>query len=58
MFMVGIYGGNTRPAEFNEISADNVSELKEMTDVRLHSVKFNKHIVIKLVAVICDSPAC
>ncbi|VDO50768.1 unnamed protein product [Schistosoma margrebowiei] len=39
VFMIGIYGGNTKPAEFNEISAETISEIKEMTDVGLPSVK-------------------
>ncbi|KAH9595574.1 hypothetical protein MS3_00000848 [Schistosoma haematobium] len=32
VFMIGIYGGNSKPAEFNEFSADTISEIKEMTD--------------------------
>lgn len=35
----------------------NISELKEISDVGLHSVESNKYIVIKLVAVIGDAPA-
>ncbi|CAH8556974.1 unnamed protein product [Schistosoma intercalatum] len=57
VFMIGIYGGNSKPAEFNEFSADTISEIKEMTDVGLFSVKFNKCIAIRLAAVICDAPA-
>ncbi|VDP78248.1 unnamed protein product [Schistosoma mattheei] len=55
--MIGIYGGNTKPAEFNEFSADTISGIKEMADVGLFSVKFNKYIAIRLAAVMCDSPA-
>ncbi|VDP38149.1 unnamed protein product [Schistosoma margrebowiei] len=55
--MMAIYGGNSKPAEFNEFSADTISEIKEMIDVGLFSVKFNKCIVIRLAAVICDVPA-
>ncbi|CAH8292682.1 unnamed protein product [Schistosoma rodhaini] len=57
VFMIGIYGGNTKPAQFNEISADTISEIKEMTETGLLSVRFNKYIAIKLSAVICDAPA-
>ncbi|VDP24712.1 unnamed protein product, partial [Schistosoma curassoni] len=57
VFMIGIYGGNSKPAEFNEFSADTISEIKEMTDVGLFSVKFNECIAITLAAVICDAPA-
>ncbi|VDP60750.1 unnamed protein product [Schistosoma mattheei] len=57
LFMIGIYGGNSKPAEFNEFSADTISEIKEMTDVGLFSVKFNKCISIRLAAVIYDAPA-
>ncbi|CAH8557459.1 unnamed protein product [Schistosoma margrebowiei] len=57
VFMIGIYGGNSKPAEFNEFSANTISEIKEMTDVGLFSVKFNKCIAIRLAAVICDAPA-
>ncbi|VDO61626.1 unnamed protein product [Schistosoma margrebowiei] len=57
VFMIGIYGGNSKPAEFNKFSADTISEIKEMTDVGLFSVKFNKYIAIRLAAVICDPPA-
>ncbi|CAH8609413.1 unnamed protein product [Schistosoma rodhaini] len=57
VFMIGIYGGNTKPAQFNEISAHTISEIKEMTDMGLLSVRFNKYIAIKLTAVICDAPA-
>lgn len=52
MFMIGTYGGNTKPIEFNEISADAISELKEMTDIGMLNVKLNKYIAIKLAAVI------
>uniref|UniRef100_A0A3Q0KTE6 DNA-directed RNA polymerase n=1 Tax=Schistosoma mansoni TaxID=6183 RepID=A0A3Q0KTE6_SCHMA len=55
--MIGIYGVNTKPAQFNEISADTISEIKEMTETGLLSVRFNKYIAIKLTAVICDAPA-
>ncbi|VDO91313.1 unnamed protein product [Schistosoma mattheei] len=55
--MIGIYGGNTKPAEFSEFSANTISEIKEMTDVGLSSVKPNKCIAFRLVSVICDSPA-
>ncbi|VDP64141.1 unnamed protein product [Schistosoma curassoni] len=57
VFMIGIYGGNSKPAEINEFSADTISEIKEMTDMGLFSVKFNKYIGIRLAAVICDAPA-
>ncbi|VDP80118.1 unnamed protein product [Schistosoma mattheei] len=57
VFMMGIYGGNSKPAGFNGFSADTISEIKEMTDVCLFSVKFNKFIAIRLAAVICDAPA-
>ncbi|VDP44907.1 unnamed protein product [Schistosoma mattheei] len=57
VFMIGIYGGNSKPAEFNEFSADTISETKETTDVGLFSVKFNKCIAIRLAAVIYDAPA-
>ncbi|XP_018647961.1 hypothetical protein Smp_101840 [Schistosoma mansoni] len=57
VFMIGIYGGDTKPAQFNEISADTISEIKEMTETGLLSVRFNKYIAIKLTAVICDAPA-
>uniref|UniRef100_A0A3Q0KUN2 Calcium-transporting atpase sarcoplasmic/endoplasmic reticulum type (Calcium pump),putative n=1 Tax=Schistosoma mansoni TaxID=6183 RepID=A0A3Q0KUN2_SCHMA len=57
VFMIGIYEGNTKPAQFNEISAETVSEIKEMTDMGPLSVKFNKYIAIKLTEVICDAPA-
>ncbi|VDO62659.1 unnamed protein product [Schistosoma margrebowiei] len=55
VFMIGIYGGNSKPAEFNEFFADTISEIKEMTDVGLFSVKFNKCIAIRLAAVISDA---
>ncbi|VDP43595.1 unnamed protein product [Schistosoma margrebowiei] len=57
VFMIGIYVGNTKPAEFNKISADTISEIKEITDVGLLSFKFNKYIAIKLPVVICDAPS-
>lgn len=29
LFMIGIYGGNSEPAEFNEFSADTISEIND-----------------------------
>ncbi|VDP57671.1 unnamed protein product [Schistosoma curassoni] len=55
--MIGTYGGNSKPAVFNEFSADIISEIKEITDVSLFSVKFIKYIAIRFAAVICDAPA-
>lgn len=42
VFMIVLYGGNNKPAEFNEFSADTISETKEMSNVGLFSAKFNK----------------
>lgn len=57
VFMIGIYRENTKPVEFNEISAETISELREIGDPGLHRVGFNKYMAIKLVAVICDALA-
>lgn len=48
MFMIGMYGVKNKPAEMNEISADNISEIKVMTSRGLLSVKFKKDITIML----------
>lgn len=48
VFMIGIYGRNTKLEEFNEISADTISEIKEMTSVGMLSAKFNKYIAIHM----------
>lgn len=42
VFMIVLYGGNNKRAEFNEFSADTISETKEMSNVGLFSAKFNK----------------
>lgn len=52
VLLVGICWGNIGPAEFGEISVDIIYELKEMTDMGLFSVKFNKYIALKLVTVV------
>lgn len=55
VFIIGIYRGNIKSAEFNEFSPDKISEIKGMTDVGLFSVKINIKVAIKLSAVICDN---
>ncbi|XP_018649253.1 hypothetical protein Smp_063550 [Schistosoma mansoni] len=54
--MIGVYGENTKLAEFNEITADTISELKEI-DVGLFCGNVKKYVAVKLVSVICEALA-
>ncbi|VDP32672.1 unnamed protein product [Schistosoma curassoni] len=56
VFIVGIYGGEVKPSDFN-MSAALTTELQELLTVGINVDKFHVHLTVKLVAVICDAPA-
>ncbi|VDP70666.1 unnamed protein product [Schistosoma mattheei] len=56
VFIVGIYGGEVKPFDFN-MSAALITELQELLTVCISADKCQVHLTAKLVAVICDTPA-
>ncbi|CAH8821342.1 unnamed protein product, partial [Trichobilharzia szidati] len=57
VFMIGIYGGPSKPSSYRELCNDLVSELKDILSQGIHITKLNRHFNVRLTAVICDAPA-
>ncbi|VDP77143.1 unnamed protein product [Schistosoma mattheei] len=57
VFIVGIYGSEVEPSDFKDMSAALITELHELLTVGINVDKFQVHLTVKLVAVICDALA-
>ncbi|VDO71174.1 unnamed protein product [Schistosoma curassoni] len=57
VFIVGIYGGEVKPSDFNNMSAAPITELHELLTVGINVDKFQAHLTVILVAVICNALA-
>ncbi|VDO92349.1 unnamed protein product [Schistosoma mattheei] len=55
--MVGIYGGELKSSDFNDMSAALITELQELLTVGINVDKYQLHLTVNLVAVVCDAPA-
>ncbi|CAH8563216.1 unnamed protein product [Schistosoma curassoni] len=50
VFVVGIYGGEVKPSDFNDMSATLITELQELLTVGINVDKYHLHLTVKLVA--------
>ena len=57
VFLVGIYGGLSKPADFNDFSEDVISELEVLSSDKLCVLRRNIRLTVRLCAVVCDTPA-
>lgn len=56
-FTNGNYGGEVKPSDFNEVFAALVTGFRELLTVGIYVDQCQGHLTVKLVAVICDTPA-
>ncbi|VDP84692.1 unnamed protein product [Schistosoma mattheei] len=57
VFIIGIYSGEVKPYDFNDMSAALITELQELLTVGINVDKFHVHLTVKLAAVIYGAPA-
>lgn len=57
VFTNGNYGGEVKPSDFNEVFAALVTGFQELLTVGIYVDQCQGHLTVKLVAVICDTPA-